>query len=32
MKLNTKRLIFALLLLLATVWNLLCFAGVLALA
>ena len=32
MKLNTKRLLFALFLLLATVWNLLCFAGVLALA
>ncbi len=31
MKLKTKRLIFAFLLLLATVWNLLCFAGLLAL-
>jgi len=30
MKLNTKRLLFALLLLFATVWNLLCLAGVLA--
>lgn len=32
MKLKTKRLLFAFLLLVATVWNLLCFAGLLALA